>query len=81
MKSIKFVLKRGLRKSDRVVNLIKVHYIHVWNYHSEAFLYNYYILIKKIWAGYTLVIECFPSIHEDLDLILSTVKKKKNPKE
>jgi hypothetical protein len=43
MKPNKMFLKsggRGDKKIIEVVNMIKVHYVHVWKYHSETPLYN-----------------------------------------
>jgi hypothetical protein len=38
--------QKGLRKSNRGVNLSKVHYMHVWKYRKETPLYNEFMLIK-----------------------------------
>jgi hypothetical protein len=42
MKPIKIVLKRRgkIRQSNREMNVIKVHYMHVWKCHNGATLYN-----------------------------------------
>jgi hypothetical protein len=43
-----FFKKRG--REQRViaeVNMTEIHYMHVWNYHNKAHLYNYYMLIRK----------------------------------
>jgi hypothetical protein len=37
MKHTKIILQRGkTRKSNRGVNTIKVHYIHIWKYHNKT---------------------------------------------
>jgi hypothetical protein len=36
MKPIKIILKGGIIKSNRGDDMIKVHYMHVWNYHNES---------------------------------------------
>jgi hypothetical protein len=50
MKPIKIVLKMGrgwIRKSNRGVTMIKVHYVSEEKYHSEIPLYEWYTLIRK----------------------------------
>jgi hypothetical protein len=56
MKPVKNFQRRGkgIKKSNRVVNSIKVHYMHVWKYHNETPLYNEYMLIKKMNNNRTL---------------------------
>jgi expansin (peptidoglycan-binding protein) len=42
----KTVLKGEIRKNNRRVNLIKVHYMYVWKYHNGTPLYNEYMIMR-----------------------------------
>jgi hypothetical protein len=55
MKPVKIIFKRGKNNNKIIgeINLIKVHCVHVWNYHNEAIciinicLLKYFLKEKK----------------------------------
>jgi hypothetical protein len=47
IKPIKVILKWKTSKSNRGVNLIKVHYMHAWKYHNETLVQLVYTIKKK----------------------------------